>query len=91
MALAEIRQATPANLRDLGPVSLIGAWGWRGRMWSSQIGSFDTVHTISNGVLVLGEGAPVFISPRDPEGFLRELSRRVRSFHPDLDIRTGPA
>jgi hypothetical protein len=89
MPLEEIRHASLANLRDLAPVGLIGSWGWRGRMWSPRIGPFDTVHTVSEGVLVLGPGVPVFISPRDPSSFLRELSRRVRSFHPELEI-TAP-
>jgi PH (Pleckstrin Homology) domain-containing protein len=89
--LEEIRHASPANLRDLAPVSFIGSWGWRGRMWSPRLGSFDTVHTVSEGVLVSGgEGVPVFISPKDPEAFIAELSRRVRSYHPGVDIETTP-
>jgi len=83
----EIRHVAPANLRDLAPVSFIGSWGWRGRMWSPRVGAFDTVHTISDGLLVTGgSGVPVFISPRDPTAFVAELSRRVRSYHPDVDI-----
>jgi hypothetical protein len=85
--IEEIRHVSPANLRDLAPVSFIGSWGWRGRMWSPQIGPFDTVHTSSEGLLVTGgEGVPVFISPKDPDAFVAELDRRVRSFHPDVDI-----
>ncbi len=91
MRLEEIRHASHANLRDLAPVSFIGSWGWRGRMWSPRIGPFDTVHTTSEGLLVSGgDRVPVFISPKDPEAFLTELSRRVRSYHPDVDIETGP-
>lgn len=89
--LEEIRHASHSSLRDLAPVSFIGSWGWRGRMWSPRVGSFDTVHTSSEGLLVSGgTGVPVFISPKDPEGFLAELSRRVRSYHPDVDIETSP-
>jgi Bacterial PH domain len=85
--IEEIRRVVPANLRDLAPASFFGSWGWRGRMWSPQIGPFDTVHTASEGLLVSGgTGVPVFISPTDPDGFATELSRRVRSYHPDVDI-----
>lgn len=85
--IEEIRHVEPANLRDLAPVSFIGSWGWRGRMWSPQIGPFDTVHTSSEGLLVSGGGGvPVFISPKDSAAFVSELSRRVRSYHPDVDI-----
>lgn len=87
----EVRHVAPATLRELAPVSFIGSWGWRGRMWSPRIGPFDTVHTVSEGLLVSGgSGVPVFISPRDPAAFVAELSRRVRSYHPDVDIE-GPA
>jgi hypothetical protein len=89
--IEEIRHVTPANLRDLAPVSFIGSWGWRGRMWSPRIGSFDTVHTTSDGLLVSGgDGVPVFISPKDPTAFVAELDRRVRSFHPAVDIEASP-
>jgi Bacterial PH domain len=85
--IAEIRHVTAANLRDLAPVSFIGSWGWRGRMWSPRIGPFDTVHTSSEGLLVTGgPGVPVFISPADADAFVTELSRRVRSYHPEVDI-----
>jgi hypothetical protein len=76
----EIRRIQLANLRDLGPVSFFGYWGWRGRMWSPLVGSFDSVHTVSDGVLVSAGRVPLFVSPRDPVAFARELSRRVRSF-----------
>ncbi len=92
MRLEEIRHASHANLRDLAPVSFIGSWGWRGRMWSPRIGPFDTVHTSSEGLLVSGgDRVPIFISPKDPDAFLAELSRRVRSYHPDADIETDAA
>jgi len=89
--IEEVRHVAPANLRDLAPVSFIGSWGWRGRMWSPRLGPFDTVHTSSDGLLVTGgTGVPVFISPKDPDAFVAELSRRVRSFHPDVDIEGSP-
>jgi hypothetical protein len=85
--IEEIRHVVPANLRDLAPASFFGSWGWRGRMWSPQVGPFDTVQTVSEGLLVYGgTGVPVFISPTDPGAFVTELSRRVRSYHPDVDI-----
>jgi PH (Pleckstrin Homology) domain-containing protein len=85
--IAEIRHVERANLRELAPVSFIGSWGWRGRMWSPRIGPFDGLHTISDGLLVSGgSGVPVFISPKDPDGFVTELSRRVRSYHPEVDV-----
>jgi hypothetical protein len=90
LPLEEIRHAGPANLRDLAPVSLVGSWGWRGRMWSPRLGPFDTVHTSSEGLLISPEnGVPLFISPADPGAFLTELSRRVRSYHPDVDIESA--
>ena len=89
--IGEIRHVAPANLRDLAPASFFGSWGWRGRMWSTQIGPFDTVHTSSEGLLVSGgTGVPVFISPMDPNAFVTELDRRVRSYHPDVDILGSP-
>lgn len=89
--IEEIRHVGPANLRDLAPVSFIGSWGWRGRMWSPRFGVFDTVHTSSQGLFVTGgSGVPVFISPTDPDAFLSEMSRRVRSYHPEVDI-SAPA
>jgi Bacterial PH domain len=89
--LEEIRHVAPANLRDLAAASFFGSWGWRGRMWSARIGPFDTVHTTSEGLLISGgSGVPVFISPKDSDGFVTELSRRVRSYHPDVDIEAPP-
>lgn len=77
--LDRIRKVEYANLRDLGTVGTYSLWGWRGRVWSPTIGRFDTVHTRSQGLLITAEEVPVFLSPRDPEAFRRELSRRVRS------------
>ncbi len=85
--LEEVRRIEYASLRDLVPVSAglgLGAWGWRGRMYSPTIGEFDSVYTDPAKGLVVTAGAyPLYISPRDPAGFARELSRRVRSY-------TGP-
>lgn len=70
-----------ASLRALSPVGIFGSWGWRGRMWSPlpEVGSFDSIHTVATGVLVSCDGVPLFVSPRRPADFARELSRRVRS------------
>jgi hypothetical protein len=80
-----------ASLRELAPVGIVGSWGWRGRMWSpiGGLGSFDTLHTMSAGVLVSGDGVPMFLSPKDPAEFARELSRRVRSAGVVLDEDDG--
>jgi hypothetical protein len=85
----EIRAIQLANLRDLGPVGLVGTWGWRGRVWSPIIGTFDTVHTVSPGVLVTAGKVPIFITPRDPAAFARELSRRARSWGVELPVDPG--
>jgi hypothetical protein len=85
----DIRSIQLANLRDLGPVGLVGTWGWRGRVWSPIIGSFDTVHTVSPGVLVTAGRVPIFITPRDPVAFARELSRRARSWGVELPVDPG--
>lgn len=87
--LEEVRKIERANLRDLGPVGLIGSWGWRGRMWSPTIGTFDAIQTTSDGLLVTVGAVPLFISPRDPNGFARELSRRVRSYTGPLEADAG--
>ena len=79
LKLKEVRKIEIGNLRDLGPVSLFPGWGWRGRMWSPLIGKFDSVYTTSAGLLVSAGNVPLFISPKDPLSFARELSRRVRS------------
>ena len=87
--LEEVRRIERANLRDLGPVGMIGSWGWRGRMWSPTIGSFDAIQTVSDGILVTVGRVPLFISPRDPTEFARELSRRVRSYTGPLEVDVG--
>lgn len=79
--LSDVRRIEYASLHELAPSgTFFGGWGWRGRMWSPQIGPFDAVHTdASHGLLVTGGPVPLYLSPRDPTGFARELSRRVRS------------
>lgn len=85
--LEEVRRIEFASLRDLVPVSAgigMGAWGWRGRLYSPTIGEFDSIYTdAAKGLLVTAGAYPLYISPRDPAEFARELSRRVRSY-------TGP-
>jgi Bacterial PH domain len=87
--LEDIRKIEYANLRELGGVSFFGGWGWRGRLWSSTIGSFDSISTASRGLLVSEGRVPIFISPLNTDAFARELSRRVRSYHPDLEVDVG--
>ncbi|MFI5418327.1 MAG: hypothetical protein ACHQ2Y_05470 [Candidatus Lutacidiplasmatales archaeon] len=87
--LEEVRKIEFANLRDLGPISFIGSWGWRGRMWSTVVGSFDSIHTVSRGLLITAGAVPLFISPADPVAFARELSRRVRSYTGPLEVDVG--
>jgi len=87
VALEDVRAIEYANLRDLSPTGGfmgMGSWGWRGRMHSVLIGEFDSIYTdAANGLLVTAGAYPLYISPRDPDAFARELSRRVRSY-------TGP-
>jgi hypothetical protein len=87
--LEDVRSIQLANLRDLGPAGLVGTWGWRGRVWSPIVGRFDTVHTVSPGLLISAGPVPLFISPRDPVAFARELSRRARSWGVDLPVDPG--
>jgi hypothetical protein len=89
LALEDIRQIDYASLRDLSPVGFFGSWGWRGRMWSPQVGTFDSIYTDTTGLLITTTGTPLFISPADPALFARELSRRVRSFTGPLDLDVG--
>lgn len=79
IALDEVRRIEFANLREIGTVSFFGGWGWRGRVWSPRVGRFDSVSTVSRGLLVSAGPVPVFISPKHLDYFARELSRRVRS------------
>ncbi len=90
LALKEIRRIEFVSLRDLSPTGFFGSWGWRGRMWSASVGTFDSVYTDpAYGLLISAGAEPLFISPSDPAGFARELSRRVRSWTPNLEIDAG--
>jgi hypothetical protein len=89
VALRDVRQIEYVSLRDLSPVGFFGSWGYRGRMWSPRIGTFDSVYTDTFGVLVSAGEVPLFVSPADPAGFARELSRRVRSFTGPLALDVG--
>ncbi len=89
--LDEVRKIEYASLRDLAPTGgLLGSWGWRGRMWSPVVGRFDSIYTdASRGLLVSAGDVPLYISPRDPDAFARELSRRVRSYSGRLAVDVG--
>ncbi len=87
--LAEVRKIEFLRLRDLAPTGFFGSWGWRGRMWSPMIGTFDALYTDPSGILVTVGEVPIFISPRRPQEFARELSRRVRSYTGPLDVDAG--
>ena len=89
--LAEISRIQRTNLRSLAPVGFIGTWGGRGRVWSPMVGTFDTIHTVSDGLLIGGSGVPAFISPKAPEEFQRELSRRIRSVNRQTVLNLDPA
>lgn len=92
--LSQIRKVELASLRDLSPSGFTGTWGWRSRVWSPQVGKFDSIHTSHVGMLVHGDGVPLFISPRDRDQFLRALVERVRRTNPTvespLDAPTEP-
>lgn len=89
--LDEVRRIEYLSLRDLAPTAgIFGSWGWRGRMWSPIIGRFDAVYTDSAvGLLVTAGEVPLYLSPRDPGAFARELSRRVRSYTGRLSVDVG--
>ena len=89
--LAEIRKIQYSSMRDLGPTGgIFGSWGWRGRMWSPQIGRFDAIYTdASKGLLVTVGEVPMYITPVDLTEFARELSRRVRSYSGRLVADVG--
>lgn len=87
--LESVRRIEYANLRDLGPIGMFASWGYRGRMWSPLLGPFDAIYTDSRGLLVTAGAHPLFISPKDPERFARELSRRVRSYTGPLEVDAG--
>ena len=83
MLLEEVRRIEYSSLRDLAPTGGwfgVGSWGWRGRMWSPEVGEFDSVYTdAARGLLVTAGTHPLYLSPSDLEEFAKELSRRVRS------------
>lgn len=87
--LEHVRRIQFASLRDLSPTGFFGSWGWRGRMWSPQVGKFDSCYTNSRGILISAGEIPLFISPRHPAEFARELSRRVRSYRGPLEVDDG--
>ncbi|MGP8077277.1 MAG: PH domain-containing protein [Thermoplasmata archaeon] len=91
--LEEVRRIEYCSLRDLSPTGAfagLGPLGWRGRMWSPEIGTFDSVFTDpARGVLVTAGENPLYLSPSDPEAFARELSRRVRSYIGPLERDVG--
>jgi hypothetical protein len=87
--LDRIRKIEYASLRDLGGIGFFGSWGWRGRVWSPVIGRFDAIYTNTAGLLITAGAVPLFISPKDPQAFARELSRRVRSYSGHLTIDVG--
>ncbi|MEM0129691.1 MAG: PH domain-containing protein [Thermoplasmata archaeon] len=87
--LEEIRRIQYASLRDLSPTGFFGSWGYRGRMWSPVIETFDSVQTNSSGILIWAGAHPLFITPKDPDRFIRELSRRVRSWRGRLEVDDG--
>ncbi len=89
MPLKDVRKIEFMALRDLSPTGFFGAWGYRGRMWSPYVSSFDAVYTDPVGLLVTGGPYPLFISPTHREAFARELSRRVRSFPGTLSVDAG--
>ena len=89
--LDQVRRIEYTALRDLSPTaSFFGAWGWRGRLWSPAIGAFNSIYTDpARGLLVTAHPVPLYLSPRDPEAFARELSRRVRSYLGPLEADVG--
>jgi hypothetical protein len=88
--LESVNRIEYGSMRELAPTGFFGSWGWRGRMWSSEIGPFDAFYTdAAHGLIVSGEGVPIYISPTDTDEFARELSRRVRSYKGRLDVDVG--
>jgi hypothetical protein len=88
--LESIRRIEYGSMRELGGTGFVGSWGWRGRMWSPFLGAFDAIYTDpAKGIIVTGEGVPIYFSPNDLENFARELSRRVRSYTGPLDVDVG--
>jgi hypothetical protein len=92
--LQDVRAIEYVSLRDLSPFGgfhILGEWGWRGPRFSRSIGAFDAIYSEANaGLLVTGGANPLYISPREPQRFARELSRRVRSAVGPLSKEAGP-
>ena len=86
LQLKDVRRIEFTSLRELSPTGFWGSWGWRGRMWSPGVGSFDCIHSDPRGILVTAGDHPLFISPADPAAFAVELSRRVRSHGAQLMV-----
>lgn len=90
MRLDSVNRIEYGSMRELAPTGFFGSWGWRGRMWSTEIGPFDAFYTdAAHGLIVSGEGVPIYISPTDIDEFARELSRRVRSYKGRLAVDVG--
>jgi hypothetical protein len=87
--LEEVRRIEAASLRELSPTGFFGSWGYRGRMWSPVIGNFDSVQTNTKGIMVYAGPTPLYITPKHQDEFLRELSRRVRSYRGPLEVDHG--
>lgn len=89
--LSEVRKIEYSSMRDLGPTGgIFGSWGWRGRMWSPQLGRFDAIYTdAARGILVTAGEVPLYITPVDLPEFAKELSRRVRSYSGRLLVDVG--
>ena len=88
--LETVRRIEYGSMRELSATGFFGSWGWRGRMWSPRIGTFDAVYTDPvRGLLLTGEGVPIYISPNDLDAFAREISRRVRSYTGPLAVDVG--
>jgi len=79
LALNDVRSVGPASLRALAPTGgYLASWVWRGRLLSPTIGEFVAIFTdAASGLLVVAEPFPWYISPRRPQEFARELSRRI--------------
>ena len=89
--LESIRRIDRVSLRELAPVGFFGTWGWRSRLWSPVEGKFDAIHTFHDGILVQGDGVPLFISPREPDRFARRLLRRVERLAPGVEGPPEPS
>lgn len=86
ISLESIHKIEPVSLRDLAPVGFSGTWGWRSRLWSAQLNSsFEAIQTHHRGLIIHGEGVPLFISPRDRDAFAHALYERVQLVNPSIE------